>query len=318
MKANFSKEGFRWKIRKRGKQIYNICASVLFLSLMAAPAFANPTGGTVAAGDATISSTANEVDITQRSDRAIINWQSFNIAAGETTRFIQPSSSSTTLNRVVNSQQLSTISGNLTANGRVIVMNPNGVVIGAQGHVDTAGFIATTADIADDKFMNATSTMTFDRAGRPDAAVENHGTISIRDAGLAALVAPTVRNDGLIEGNLSKVHMAAGDTFAVDLYGDKLVNIAVQTPTGGSRRQLLAENTGSIIADAGKVVMETAAVSQMVDATINVSGHIQARGIEQKNGEIILTGAGAKVQVSGTLDVSGANRGGDIRIGGDN
>lgn len=189
--------------------------------------FANPQGGNVVAGAATITNTPSELQIHQHSDRALIEWNSFNINAGETTRFLQPGKESIALNRVINNAQLSSINGNLIANGRVVVVNPNGVLIGPNGNVDTASFLATTADIANDAFMNS-RVLEFDRAGRPDAAIENQGRVTVGEEGLAAFVAPTVRNSGVIQGNLAKVQLGAADAFGVDFYGDGLIHLAVK------------------------------------------------------------------------------------------
>ena len=327
MACSFVKEEFRWKLRKKGKNLLNICTHVLLYSGMTAGlmtsvssiALAEPTGGNVVGGSATIVDTPDELQIHQTSDRTLIEWSSFDIEAGETTRFYQPGSDSIALNRVVNSNQLTSINGNLIANGRVVVINPNGVLIGAEGNIDTAAFIATAADMDDDAFMNSAGVLDFDRAGNVDAVVENRGSITVDEAGLAALVAPTVRNSGIVQGNMAKVQLAAADTFAVDFYGDGLIQFAVDTPVEGETRKLSVENSGSIIADGGQVLMTAAAASNVVESVINSDGYIQAASLESRNGKIVLTGAGADITVSGTMDVSGQGDadGGTINIGGD-
>src|ERR1700685_334289 len=90
-------------------------------------ALANPTGGQVAAGQASIATpSANGMVITQSSQSAIINWQQFNIGAGQYVQFLQPSSSSVVLNRVIGGGATS-ILGNLHGNGQVFLVNTNGV-----------------------------------------------------------------------------------------------------------------------------------------------------------------------------------------------
>ncbi|MBU6475231.1 MAG: filamentous hemagglutinin N-terminal domain-containing protein, partial [Alphaproteobacteria bacterium] len=318
------KEEFRWSFQKKGKQVLNVCTRLLFMAGvvmlmtgMPTAAQANPTGGTVVGGAATITSTPAELQINQTSQNAVIDWSSFNIAKGETTHFYQPGTSAVALNRVVNSAEISTINGNLLANGHVLVINPNGVLIGPSGNVDTAGFIATSADIANDDFMNnaGAGTLGFNIAGGANASVINEGKITVEGEGLAALVAPTVRNDGIIQGTLSKIQLGAADTFGVDLYGDGLISLSVGN--GGASRTLTAENTGSIIASGGTVLMTAAAANDVVNSVINDSGDIQAQSLVDHNGEIILTAPAANVTVSGTLDVSGATGGGDIKVGGD-
>ncbi|MDP2205032.1 MAG: filamentous hemagglutinin N-terminal domain-containing protein [Alphaproteobacteria bacterium] len=323
VRAETNKEQFRWGYRKKGKEVFNTCRRLAFCITLAGfvgfagfEAAANPSDGTVVSGSATISGTGTStVTINQTTNKAIIEWGNFDINAGETTQFIQPDTSSLALNRVVNSNQATAINGNLIANGKVLVINPNGVLIGATGNVDVAGFVASTADIGNTAFMTGTGAMEFNKAGKADATVENNGRITIRDTGLGLLVAPVVRNNGLIEGNLAKIQLGAGDTFGVDMYGDGLLHLAVSDSAGS--RTIKSENTGTIVANAGKVVMTAAAASSVVNSVINTTGVIEAKGLVNKGGEIILTGAGASIKVAGKLDVSGKTGGGSIKIGGD-
>ncbi len=320
-------EIFRWRFRKKGTQVLNMCShffvfSGSLLALMAGTtlsASANPSGGVVVGGSATISATPTELQIHQHTDRALIEWNNFDIDAGETTRFVQPSITSIALNRVVNSNQVSRINGNLFANGRVIIVNPNGVLIGPNGNVDVAGFVATSADILNSDFMNGSNILTFNRAGNDDAVVENNGRITVAETGIAALVAPTARNNGVINARLAKVHMAGADTFAVDFYGDGLINLSVGAKSGSTKRTLKSENNGTIIADGGVVSMTAADASEVVDSVINNKGTIQAKGLVSRNGEIILTGKGSTVNVSGKIDASAMATGkaGKVKIGGD-
>ena len=139
-------------------------SSALIGSLaVAQAAFANPTGGNVVAGSATIGSPSPEqLTITQSSNRAIIDWTGFDIAPNETTSFVQPGSSSVTLNRV-NSATPSLIQGGLEANGRVYLVNPNGVVFGEGARVDVGGLVATTANIGNANFMAGVDRLTSPR-----------------------------------------------------------------------------------------------------------------------------------------------------------
>jgi filamentous hemagglutinin family protein len=307
---------FRWSFRKKGKQVFNICTHVIILGSVSL-AFANPMDGVVTGGTASIISTPAELQINQSSNSAMIDWKSFDIAAGETTHFYQPNSNAVALNRVVNSTQASSINGNLLANGKIFVINQNGVLLGKTANVNTTGFIASTADITNNSFMNSTGTYDFNIAGNADASVINKGHISVQDAGLVAFVAPHVSNEGLIEGNLAKVQLGAGDMYGVDLYGDGLISLAVTAPQGGAKRKISADNSGPIITDGGKILVTAAAASNMIDSVINNSGVIEAQGLVVRNGEVILTGSGAHVKVSGKIDVSGKNGGGKVKIGGD-
>jgi filamentous hemagglutinin family protein len=137
-------------------------------------ALANPTGGQVAAGQASIANHgANGMVITQSSQSAIINWQQFNIGAGQYVQFLQPSSSSVVLNRVIGGSP-SSILGSLTANGQVFLVNTNGVYFGKGSSIDTQGFLASSLGISNQNFL--AHNYVFDQAGAPGATVVNDGT----------------------------------------------------------------------------------------------------------------------------------------------
>ncbi len=127
----------------------------LFLGSLTTLAWAGPTlptGPAVVAGSATVTPAGSRVDIVQTTDRAIINWTAFSIGAGGTVQFVQPSAASAALNRVTGGEA-SLISGLLTANGQVFLVNPNGITVGAGGRIDAAGLTLSTANIADGDFM---------------------------------------------------------------------------------------------------------------------------------------------------------------------
>lgn len=303
-----------------------LVGSLPMLGLTISLAHANPQGGTVAQGSAVISQPdAKTVQVNQSSDRAVIDWKSFSIAAGETTRFIQPSSSSMTLNRVTG-DQVSQILGNLQANGRVVLVNPNGIVFGAGSKIDVAALVASTANIKNENFM--AGNMKFDIPGKANAQIINEGTITAADGGLVAIVSPYLRNSGIISARLGKVALAAANGVTLDLYGDNLIlfqasdKIANQiVGADGQPVASLIENSGKIYADGGRVLMSANAAKGVVDNAINTTGLISARAVEQQGGEIVLKGEdGGSVQVAGRLDVSGVGTGqtgGKITVQGD-
>ena len=90
---------------------------------------ANPQAPVVVNGQASFSQVGNTLTVTN-TPGAIINWQQFNINRGELTRFVQQSASSQVLNRVTGVDP-SVILGSLQSNGRVFLVNPNGIVFGA-------------------------------------------------------------------------------------------------------------------------------------------------------------------------------------------
>src|SRR3954471_17234147 len=187
-----------------------------------APALAGPNGGVVVGGSAQINHQGSaNVTVNQFSDKAIINWNLFNIGVGEKTVFNQPNGSSVILNRVTGGQGPSEILGTLQANGKVFIVNRDGIIFGAGAVVTTAGFLATTSDIKNEDFM--AGRFNFSIPGRPDASIVNLGTITATNGGFAALVAPGVRNSGTITAALGTIGLAAGNTFSLDFYGDRLI-----------------------------------------------------------------------------------------------
>ncbi|WP_082911042.1 filamentous hemagglutinin N-terminal domain-containing protein [Magnetospirillum moscoviense] len=290
-------------------------AGVLPVLMIAVPALANPQGGSVVEGQATITTAPNQLTVNQASDKAVINWQSFSIGAGETTRFVQPSASSIALNRVTG-DQVSQILGTLTANGRVILVNPNGVFFGKDSRIDVAALVASTHDIKNSEFM--AGRLNFDIPGKIDAQIINEGSLSAKDGGLVALVAPSLRNSGIISARLGRVALAsAGSGVTVDLYGDNLILFQadsklaqqVKGPDGQPVAGLI-DNSGQIYADGGRVLLTANAAKGVVDKAINMTGIVQARTVEQQGGEIVLKGDdGGVVEVAGKLDASGKEAG---------
>src|ERR1700736_4405100 len=129
-------------------------AGTALVSVGAGLAMAGPNGGTVVGGSAAIQGQGGPaVTINQSSQNAIINWATFNIGKGETTTFNQPNSAAVALNRVIGGQGPSFLDGTLTANGRVFIVNGDGILFGPHSAITTAGFLATTNDIRNQDFM---------------------------------------------------------------------------------------------------------------------------------------------------------------------
>ena len=166
-----------------------VLTTTALIALGAAPAAGGPEGGTVVGGAATIQGQGGPaVIVNQSTSSAIINWNTFNIGANESVRFNQPSSSSVALNRVTGGLGPSEILGSLTANGRIFLINRDGILFGPGAVVNTAGFLATTHDIKNSDFM--AGRYNFNIPGRPDASIVNQGRITATTGGFAALVAP--------------------------------------------------------------------------------------------------------------------------------
>ena len=267
------------------------------------------------------------VIVNQSTSSAVINWNTFNIRANESVRFNQPSSSSVALNRVIGGLGPSEIMGSLTANGRVFIINRDGILFGPGSVVNTAGFLATTNDIKNADFM--AGRYNFNIPGRPDASIVNQGRITATSGGFAALVAPGVRNSGTITATLGTVALASGNSFTLDMYGDKLITLAVgdsiankviDVATGRPLKSLVSNTkSGMLSANGGRVELTAAAARAVVDSVINTKGVIRANSIGRHNGMIVLNAAtgGSKpagapaqtIKLAGTISAAGKHRG---------
>src|SRR3990172_8206210 len=124
-------------------------AAVLAGLMLAGPAVALPQDGQVMSGKATISQVnPTTVQIQQFTANVIINWKGFSVGANELVRFLQPGAMSVAVNRVVGGGA-STIQGQITANGRIILNNPSGISFGPGSLVNVGGLVATTPHLKD-------------------------------------------------------------------------------------------------------------------------------------------------------------------------
>ncbi len=287
-----------------------LSASFAFVSLAwAAPATnALPTGGTVVQGAASMSQNANQLNIQQATQRAAINWQSFNIGAAATVNVAQPNAQAVLLNRVVG-QSPSQIFGKLQANGHVILVNPNGVLFGKDGSVNAGGFTASTLNISDANFM--AGNMVYERNGST-AGIVSQGSITAAPGGYVALLGATVSNEGSITTKGGSVVMGAGETIKVPVSGTGRIKLEL-TPAAINAS---LSNTGSIVTEGGQVYMQALALNRAA-AQILQSGSIDTTG--EKGGEVHVLADGGHIRVDGRIKANSTNgtAGGDIYIGRD-
>ena len=271
-----------------------------------------PTGGQVTSGNAGISSSGSTMNVTQSSQKAIINWGTFNIGQQAAVTFQQPNAASIALNRV-GAGPASDIEGHLNANGQVFLINPSGITFGAGAQVNVGGLVASTMDIADQDFLNGT--YAFKRHGST-GTILNQGTVTAGDGGYIGFLAPNVVNQGnLVTGRFGSVVLAAGRkvTLTFDDNGTSLVSAQVD-PT---KVQTLIENHNLITAPDGRVIMSAQAASALMGSTINNSGIIEADSLTSKGGVVTLEAS--NITNSGTIAASGATQsgagdGGTIRL----
>jgi filamentous hemagglutinin family protein len=278
-----------------------------------------PSGGSIVSGQATIGApSGNALAITQNSSRAIINWDSFSVGQSGSVNFIQPNSASAILNRVTGSTT-STIAGQVTGNGQVYLVNPNGIAITPTGTVQVGGgFVASTLDIGNADFNNGNLNFTGNGAS---AGVSNAGAISSASGGFVGLIGGAVSNAGTINVPLGKVGLGSGEQATLNPTGDGFLQIAIPTNTQTSDGRSLIDVAGKIKAAGGSIELKAATAQQAVRDAVNVSGRLSARSVSGRSGNILLDGGdGGNVAVSGTLAATGGKRtkGGTIAVTGNN
>ena len=298
-----------------------VAVAALLACAWSTPVTAQPTAGKVIAGQATINAlSSTSTLIRQSSGKAIITWSGFSISAGASVIFQQPGPGSIVLNRVTGGV-ISNLMGTLSANGQVWLVNPAGIVVGSGAHINVAGLLLSTADLSNGNFLSGN--YNFNIPGNPGAAVVNHGQIVAASGGSVVLGAPQVTNDGLVEAELGTVVVAGAKTFAVDFAGDNLLSFAITGPVTqvAQGTGALVANGGTLAAQGGRVLLTASAAKGVLDNVINVSGIVEATSASVgANGQIVLSGSGGAVTVSGTLDASGkgaGQTGGTVEVLGD-
>ncbi len=312
----------------------------LVMGVLPMMALANPnlpTGGQIVGGQGSISVAGNQMTIHQGSQNMAANWNSFDIGKNNTVQFVQPNSSAVALNRVTGGHE-SQIMGSLNANGKVFLINPNGVLFGKGASVNTAGLVASTKNINTADFMKGN--YTFSGGSVAGAEVVNQGSLTTTKGGFIVLAANRVKNSGHIITPSGKAVLAAADTVALQLDNSGLTSVAVN----GSVVNALVDNRGLISATNGQVYLTARGKDMLLNTVVNNSGTIEAKGLSANGGIIRLdggdsgvvnqsgqlladseSGRGGRVTLEGQnihlagksqTSVSGKNGGGDIYVGG--
>ncbi len=273
-------------------------------------ALAAPTGGAVVGGQASIGMPgAGNTVVNQTSQNAIINWQQFSVGGNEFVLFNQPSASAAVLNRVVGGLP-SEILGNISANGRVFIVNPQGVMFGAGSRVDVGGLVTSTLNIRDQDFMAGRHV--FAQGEAAPGSIRNEGRISAGPAGFVVLAADRVENAGLISAPGGDVLLAAGSKMTLTLDAEGLVGYSIDAAALSDRAGI--ENIGEIVAGGGTVVLDAKVARSLMGNVINQRGRISARSVEERDGVIYLSAEGGDIENSGTLDASGTGNADGGRI----
>lgn len=245
------------------------------------------------------------MDMYQGREDIIANFNSFNIAKDHSVHLHQHQGTYA-LFRVTNQSNMSFIDGLFRADANVLLVNPNGLLIGPNGVLDTNAIVLTTHAISDDTFLRMPSTheLMLTAPTNPDAIIANYGTIQSR--GFSALVAPTVQNAGIIQGN---VFIGSGSQADLSFAGSDLIQMRV---SGKLKRSLIKQESGGVLSAKGKkVIISAGAVEEAANGVINLGGMIDA-----SDGQIIIEGGDKTIAtVSGTLSAEGTTgKGGKIYL----
>src|SRR6185436_8293794 len=282
-------------------------------------ALAGPTGGVVVEGQGSISNPSiSATVIDQASQRLTLNWSTFNVGANESVQFNQPSSTALALNRILD-QNPSQIFGSLRANGQVVLVNPNGLLIGRSAQLNVNSLVASSLDAID--FDAVSGRYRFSTSRSDVGAVVNEGSITAGPGGSVTLLGGRVSNSGTIVADFGTVNLAAGRAATLDLAGDGLLRLEVNSDllaNGGGTSAV--ENNGTIQANGGQVLLTASAVKDVFANLINNTGVVRANRIDNTGGTIRLLGPDGIVQSGGTLDASAGDAtstGGSISVLGD-
>ncbi|MES3021166.1 MAG: filamentous hemagglutinin N-terminal domain-containing protein, partial [Pseudomonadota bacterium] len=282
---------------RQPRRLFKHSALALLVAAACASSQGAPKTPQVVNGAATFTQNGNVYTITN-TPNTIINWDAFSIEAGEITRFVQESASSAVLNRILG-QDPTRILGALQSNGRVFLINPNGIMFGAGARVDVGGLAASTLNIGNADFIAGKHKF---EAGPVAGAVVNDGRINAAGGGRVFLIAPNVENNGVITAPGGEVVLAAGHTVQLVDAGDPSLHVVVSAPSSG------AINLGRIIAHGGQVGIYGALVGQR--------GVVNANSAQMgANGKIVLRASGDTVLGAGSVTSAiGAGNGGDIEV----
>ncbi|MBU2288146.1 MAG: filamentous hemagglutinin N-terminal domain-containing protein, partial [Gammaproteobacteria bacterium] len=274
-------------------------------------------GGVVSVGTPTAEGT--RLGITQSSQRAIVDWQGFSIGQGNTVTIAQPNVSSVLLNRVTGAEA-STIAGSLNANGRVFLVNPNGVLFTGTSSVNVGGLVASALKMStsDDAFMSGTERIEFAQDPNVVNGVTHNGSITAQGlGGTVALVGATVTNNGSIVAQGGTAAMASGETVTVDFAGDGLTTFKLTPGAYGT-----VANGGLVQADGGRVLLLATSTGEVTQGVVNTGGLLRANSLASRNGEIVLDSGNSDAGVtinSGALMARGegaGQTGGSIEVKG--
>ena len=268
-----------------------------------------PTGEQVVGGAATISRQQATMTINQSTSRAAIDWHTFDIGSQAHVNIRQPSTDSVLFNRIQGNNP-SQIFGGLTANGQVYLSNPSGFYFAPSASVNVGGLVATTHQLSLDEFMAGRDR--FSRNGST-GGILNEGQLKAALGGYIALLAPEVRNHGVIMAELGTVALAAGEAYELRFDpARRLEGLRVEP----AQIRTLVENKQAVLAPGGLIVLSAQGASQLQGSVVRHDGTLEASSLVSKGGRIMLEGDAITLGAHSTIAASGATGGGEVLVGG--
>ncbi len=294
-----------------------LSAAVVAASLLlAGGAYAGPKGGVVTGGDGSIAQSGTVTNVQQLTDRMSVQWQSFDVGRAETVNFLQPNNSSVVLNQILQNGP-SQINGLINANGHVLLINPRGVIFGETSVINAGALTASTLWLERDDFLNGD--LVLRALDDEKGVVVNSGLINAATGGVT-LLGEAVQNEGLITAELGYVNLASGREayLTFDDEGFLGVRITEEVADNLLGADSSVENSGTISAAGGKVILEANVSRDLFDTAVNNSGIIEATGFgDGAGGTVHVLGDTVALTASSRISVDGVSGGGEILVGGD-
>ena len=224
---------------------------------------------------AEIKQTGAVTEILQGSKRADIFWKDFSSAAGESIIFRQPGSDAVAINRVT-TKTPSMLAGLLQANGKIVIINPYGVTFTESSQTNVGSLLVTTAKTMKEKDLKTLidRQITLNSTG---GKITNKGKINAADGGFVFLIAPSLENTGTIKADKGVIALSAAKGAIVTLTTPENSNVkyeisAVDLITSGKIKQSDINNTGTLQAKSGVILLTAQAATNVKASVINLAG----------------------------------------------
>ena len=221
----------------------NVSAAAAAFLLAPAASYALPEGLVIRKGEISVKNEGgNSLILNQTTKNAFGDWESFNINVDELVNINQPTVDSLMVGRIVGGNATE-IFGGISANGSLLLLNPQGIIFGENASINAANFSASTLDIDFEAFDNDNAIrLNLSDTFTGEETIKNLGNITVEDTGLISIIAPHVINEGLLSAPLGKVQIASGSRATLDISGDGILGISLEESIEG-----LIKNKGIIV-----------------------------------------------------------------------